>query len=50
MKQQSRTAAIKRSVGFLHFIFACVTLLGIGFMYLNSNYGRGLEWLEAETF
>ena len=41
---------MKRFVGFLHIIFACITLLGIGFMYLNSNYGRGLDWLESETF
>lgn len=32
------------------FIFACVTLVGIGFMYLNSNYGRGLDWIKTETF
>ena len=27
-----------------------MTLVGIGFMYLNSNYGRGLDWIKTETF
>lgn len=50
MKQQVPTFFLKRFVGFLHVIFACVTLVGISFMYLNSNYGRGLDWLKSETF
>lgn len=50
MKQQVPTTFFKRFVGFIHVIFACVTLVGIGFMYLNSNYGRGLDWLDNETF
>lgn len=50
MRQNTKTSFFKRLIGFLHFIFACVTLLGIGFMYLNSNYGRGLAWLKTETF
>lgn len=40
----------KRLIAFLHCILACITLVGIGFMYLNTNYGRGLDWLENETF
>ena len=40
----------KRFVGFLHFLFVCVTFVGIGFMYLNSNYGRGLDWIKTENF
>ena len=50
MNQKTPTPFLKRLVGFLHIIFACITLFGIGFMYLNSNYGRGLDWLENETF
>ena len=50
MNQKTPTPFLKRLVGFLHIIFACITLFGIGFMYLNSNYGRGLDWLESETF
>lgn len=50
MKQSSTTSFIKRFSAFLHVIFACITLLGIGFMYLNSNYGRGLEWINDESF
>lgn len=50
MNQKPATSFAKRFVGFLHVIFACITLTGIGFMYLNSNYGRGLDWLQNETF
>ena len=50
MNQKSLTPVLKRMAGFLHFIFVCITLLGIGFMYLNTNYGRGLDWLQNETF
>ena len=50
MNQKSLTPVLKRMAGFLHFIFACIALLGIGFMYLNTNYGRGLDWLQSETF
>lgn len=50
MKQNASPSIMKRLIGFLHVAFACVTLLGIGFMYLNSNYGRGLDWLHDETF
>ena len=50
MKQKSSAMFFKRFIILLHVIFACVTLVGIGFMYLNSNYGRGLDWIENETF
>ncbi len=50
MSQKPARSFLKRFVAFLHVIFACVTLVGIGFMYLNSNYGRGLDWLQNETF
>ena len=50
MKQNSMTSLLKRFAGLLHIVFACVTLLGIGFMYLNSNYGRGLSWIQSEDF
>ena len=50
MERTKSISMLKRFVGLLHIIFACVTLTGIGFMYLNSNYGRGLDWLTDETF
>lgn len=50
MKQKVPSIFFKRLVGFLHVAFAILTLTGIGYMYLNSNYGRGLDWLENETF
>ena len=50
MAEKKTNSFFKRLVSFLHFLFACVTLVGIGFMYLNSNYGRGLDWIKTETF
>ena len=50
MTEKKTRSFFKRLVGFLHFLFACMTLVGIGFMYLNSNYGRGLDWIKTETF
>lgn len=50
MSKQPATSFLKRFVAFIHILFACVTLVGIGFMYLNSNYGRGLDWIESETY
>lgn len=50
MSQKPASLFFKRFVGFLHVLFACITLVGIGFMYLNSNYGRGLDWLQNETY
>lgn len=50
MKPKTSTMFFKRFTGFLHVLFACITLVGIGFMYLNTNYGRGLDWIENETF
>ena len=50
MKQKTPATFFKRFIGFLHVVFACITLVGIGFMYLNSNYGRGLDWIKTETF
>ena len=50
MTEKTTRSFFKRLVGFLHLLFACGTLVGIGFMYLNSNYGRGLDWIKTETF
>lgn len=41
MSQNTPSFFLKRFSGFLHFIFALIALTGVGFMYLNSNYGRG---------
>ena len=50
MSQNTPSFFLKRFSGFLHFIFALIALTGVGFMYLNSNYGRGLDWIKDETF
>ena len=50
MKQKASSNLLKRFISFLHVVFACITLVGIGFMYLNTNYGRGLDWINDESF
>ena len=50
MEHMKSISMLKRFVGLFHVIFACITFTGIGLMYLNSNYGRGLSWLTSETF
>lgn len=50
MNQKAQGFFLKNFTGFLHFVFACAALLGTGLMYLNSNYGRGLDWIQNETF
>lgn len=34
----------------LHGVFVIFALLGIGLMFVNSNYGRGLSWISSEDF
>lgn len=34
----------------LHFTFIFFALLGIGLMFVNHNYGRGLSWITSEHF
>ena len=34
----------------LHSVFVIFALLGIGLMFVNSNYGRGLSWISSEDF
>lgn len=50
MDQKAPRFVLKRLAGFFHFVFACIALIGIGFLYLNSNYGRGLDWITSETY
>ncbi len=50
MKQKASSNLLKRFISFLHVVFACITLVCIGFMYLNTNYGRGLDWISNESF
>ncbi len=50
MSKKNATSFFKRLVAIIHVAFTCIALIGVGFMYLNSNYGRGLDWLEDETY
>ena len=40
----------KFTILILHLSFAVFALIGIGLMFSNSNYGRGLSWLTTESF
>lgn len=40
----------KQFIILLHLIFLGLTLTGFSFIYLNSNYGRGLSWIHEESY
>lgn len=40
----------KQLILLLHFVFLCLSLTGFTFLYLNSNYGRGLSWIHEESY
>lgn len=40
----------KHVVLILHTVFVIFALLGIGLMFVNSNYGRGLSWITSEDY
>ena len=34
----------------LHIVFLGLLLTGFSFIYLNSNYCRGLSWIQEESY
>lgn len=40
----------KQFILLIHFIFLSLLLTGFAFIYLNSNYGRGLSWIHEESY
>ncbi len=34
----------------IHFLFLCLFLAGVTFVLFNENYGRGLSWLQEESY
>lgn len=51
MKMKRHTLKLKKNIIFLfHFIFLLTAMLGISCLYLNHNYGKGLFWLETESY
>lgn len=40
----------KQFILLLHILFLSLLLTGFGFIYLNSNYGRGLSWIHDESY
>ena len=40
----------KQFILLLHIVFLGLLLTGFSFIYLNSNYGRGLSWIHEESY
>ncbi|MEG0369921.1 MAG: sensor histidine kinase, partial [Hungatella sp.] len=40
----------KHLVLLLHALFLVLVMTGASFLYLNSNFGRGLSWIREESF
>ncbi|MEG0214860.1 MAG: sensor histidine kinase, partial [Hungatella sp.] len=40
----------KHLVLLLHALFLVLVMTGASFLYLNSNFGRGLSWIHEESF
>ena len=40
----------KQPPSLVHVLFLCLFLAGITFIYFNENYGRGLNWVQEETY
>lgn len=40
----------KQFILLLHMIFLGLLLTGFSFIYLNSNYGRGVSWIHEESY
>ena len=43
--------ALKKQTALLvHLLFLCLFLVGMTFIYFNENYGRGLSWVQEESY
>jgi len=51
MKKSTWPIAFKKQTALLlHLLFLCLFLVGITYIYYNPNYGRGLSWVQQETY
>ena len=41
---------MKQTAFLFHILFLCLFLTGITFIYFNENYGRGLSWVQEESY
>lgn len=51
MKKGTWPMALKKQTALLvHLLFLCLFLVGMTFIYFNENYGRGLSWVQEESY
>ena len=51
MKKGTWPVGFKKQTAFLlHLLFLCLFLVGITYIYFNDNYGRGLSWVQEESY
>lgn len=51
MKKGTWPKSLMKQTAFLfHLLFLCLFLTGITFIYFNENYGRGLSWVQEESY
>ncbi|MCI9359873.1 MAG: HAMP domain-containing histidine kinase [Hungatella sp.] len=51
MKKGTWPVSLMKQTAFLfHLLFLCLFLTGITFIYFNENYGRGLSWVQEESY
>ena len=51
MKKRTWSLRLKKQLILLfHLLFLGLALTGFSFVYLNSNYGRGLSWIHEESY
>ncbi len=51
MKKTAWPMALKKHfLLVLHGLFLCLFLSGLSFIYFNENYGRGVSWLNEESY
>ncbi len=40
----------KQTALLVHLLFLCLMLAGVSFIYFNENFGRGLSWVQEESY
>ena len=51
MKKGSWSAGLKKQTALMiHLLFLCLFLAGMTLVYFNENYGRGLSWVQEESY
>ena len=46
----SLTRLLKAIITVVHLIFLGIIVISISVLYVNSNFGRGITWIQSETY